>query len=177
MPRTPCDTLGAMTDFELVFEFSVEDDTRAQVGAMFPAHWITADEVARRGWVQREPLLRLLARHESALVGQAAIAELKSGVPRVLAIGDVVVAEAARGHGTGSELLRRAVAGCEEAGTDLILTASRNLTVRKAFRALGFTTPRRESIFFRRGDLWCWNETWLARGLFPSDPIELGSDF
>jgi hypothetical protein len=160
------------------FDFELTDLERSSIGALFPAHWgAGSQEVRAKGWVQREPAFRVLAIEDSAIVGQAAVAEMTAGLPRGLGIGDVVVAETHRQKGICRLILTQVDRVCAESGAEFTFAASRNFTVRKILRELGYSTPRRQDIFFRLGDHWCWNETWLLRGTLPNPPVELLGDF
>lgn len=161
------------------FEFELSDNERSQIGRLFPRHWVASGgEVESRGWVQNEPVCRILILRDGNVIGNSSICEATSGLPRGLGIGDVVIAENERGNGLGRQLLVESDQFFSNSGAEFVLAASRNSGVRKVLRDLGYQTPPLGSIHFKRGDYWCWNETWLYRGqLHPSAPTELLSDF
>lgn len=168
--------MGDEIRFEARFEFDLDDGTKSAAAMLFPDHWRMLPGVDERGWTQREPVMRVLCLQGDALRGQASLVEIRADLPRVLGIADVAVDAGLRGSGLGTRLLRETVSVAERTGCDLILAASRNMIVRRVLRTLNFEIPTPFSVYFRTGDHWHWNETWLARGT-TNLPIAIDGDF
>lgn len=162
-----------------VFEFAMSEAQKASVGSMFPAYWVAGDtDVSRRGWTTSEPTCRLLLVDGENIVGNCSIFEATRGLPRGLGIGDLAVSDLLRGQGLGRKLLEAADEFFHSSGAEFAFAASRNVSVRKVLRDIGYRTPPFGTLYFQDGDYWSWNETWLVKGdLHPSSPTQLLSDF
>lgn len=180
MPQRTVGLQSMNMTYEVVtrFEFEMDEAERRAVGQLFPAHWGNGEvSVRERGWSQNEPACRILLIRDGHIVGNASVCEATNGLPRGLGIGDVVISEQLRGKGLGRQLLTATDQFFLDSGAEFAIAASRNLGVRKVLRGLGYRTPGVSSVYFRRGDYWNWNETWLLKGdLHPSAPAELRTD-
>jgi predicted N-acetyltransferase YhbS len=159
-----------------VRESDVDPNLRVRLVALFPRNWLSSPERAERAWTQQPPVVRIVASTAVEPVGQASVCALREEPPLVFGVGDVVVAEDWRRKGIGRRILELAVATADEVKADVIVVASRDSGVRRILSDLGFRNARPHELVFRRGDLVCWNETWMVRSRVTHDLLEIQGD-
>jgi predicted N-acetyltransferase YhbS len=129
----------------------------------------------RRAWRLVEPLLRILATQNGEIVGQTSVFEIATEPPyRLFGIGDVAVAEPARGRGIGGALCRASAHEAWSKDAEILLTSTHVLTA--VFERLGFLHARGDEFYWldegapRRQESWMYA---LRAGVRLAAPVRL----
>lgn len=184
-------TLLGSIEYSVMVESAMTDDQRAEAGNILPPEWVAGDkEIATRGWVQNEPVYRVLAHTpDGLLVAQGSLVNVTTNqevypydgvgsAPHIYGLAEGVVHEQYRGRRIGATVMEMRVSLAEALGAQLIMAASGVPQVRSTLSRLGFRSAYIGEFFFSRDSCpRCSNPNWLVRGNPPRAPWQIANDF
>jgi len=184
-------TLESDIAFTVIEEDNVTNSMREEAGNLLPKYWVSGkQEIIKRGWVQNEPIYRVLAHNEGGLlVAQGSLVDITSAQntytysgdllePVVLGLAEGVVKEDYRERGIGSKVIQKRVELAEELGAGVIMAASDKPKVLHTLVRLNFREVNHGEFFYSEGKYrQIFNPSWYVRGNPPRFPWQISNDF
>ncbi len=181
--------------YKVVLEAEMTAEEPRQAGEILPPEWVAgadaeAAEILHRGWVQTEPVCRVLAHTpDGLLVAQGSLVDITTeqaaypydgtvAEPKILGLAEGVVRPGYRGQHIGSKAMELRVEKAQDLGAEVVMTASDKPHVRSTLGRLGFRCAQLGEIFFSEGPYrQVYNPSWLILGSPPRSPWQIAHDF